>query len=215
MDHVGGYGKLSPSAPAQAAYLQALAETARWLLARGYNIKLLIGDFADVPAKQTLLQLLAQSSTIYNSNRIIDEPTHSVEDLLSQIATTDAVVATRFHNVVLALLCEKPVISISFHHKCDSLMAAMGMPDYCLNIRDLESERLIQTFCRLEANADALRSLIKERNKKFRNALDQQYQLILNGTQGGCWTTDAAPTSVDRTDERDGEHQCQTLQLQR
>jgi polysaccharide pyruvyl transferase WcaK-like protein len=193
MDHVGGYGKLSPSAPAQATYLQALAETARWLLARGYNIRLLIGDLADAPAKQAFLQLLAQSPTIYDPNRIIDEPIHSVEDLLSQIAATDAVVATRFHNVLLALLCEKPVISIAFHHKCDSLMAAMGMSDYCLSIRDLEPNKLIQTFCRLEANAGALRSLIKERNRRFCNSLDQQYQLILNGMQNGCWTIAPRP----------------------
>jgi hypothetical protein len=33
-------------------------------------------------------------------------PVSSVEGLLSQIATTDIVVATRFHGVLLALLCE-------------------------------------------------------------------------------------------------------------
>jgi polysaccharide pyruvyl transferase WcaK-like protein len=145
---------------------------------------------------------LAQSPTIYDPSRIIDEPIHSVDDLLSQIAATDAVVATRFHNVLLALLCEKPVISIAFHHKCDSLMAAMGMSDYCLNIRDLEPEKLIQTFSRLEANAGALRSLIKERNRRFCNSLDQQYQFILNGIQSGCWTIAAASAPlVDRARE--------------
>ena len=44
-------------------YLQALAETARWLLERGYNIRLLIGDFADARAKQAFLQLLGQNPT--------------------------------------------------------------------------------------------------------------------------------------------------------
>ena len=102
---------------------------------------------------------------------------------MSQIAATDAVVATRFHNTLLALLCEKPVISISFHHKCDSLMNAMGMSDYCLNSGDLESNKSIETFCRLEVNADVLKSVIKQRNNKFRDALDQQYQLVLNGVQ--------------------------------
>jgi polysaccharide pyruvyl transferase WcaK-like protein len=215
MDHAGRYGKQSRGDTAQVAYLQAFAEMARWLLARGYNIRLLIGDFADARAKQAFLQLLGQHPTMYDRKRIIDEPIHSVEDLLSQIAATDAVVATRFHNTLLALLCERPVISISFHHKCDSLMAAMGMSDYCLNIGDLEPDRLIETFCRLEVNADALKPLIKERIKRFRDALDQQYQLILNGMQSGCWTTSSAAVLVDRTHERLGEHQRQTRQAQR
>ena len=210
MEWADRYSKHGPDDAAQAAYLQAFTETARWLLARGYNIRLLIGDLWDARAKQAFRQMLEQYPTKYDQHRIIDEPIHTVEDLLSQIAATDAVVATRFHNVLLALLCEKPVISISFHHKCDSLMAAMGMSDYCLNSGDLEPGRLIETFRQLEVNVDALKALIKERNKRFRDALDQQYQLILNGMQSGCWTTSAAAVLVDSTHERLGEHQRQT-----
>ncbi len=178
MDWADRYSKQGPGDAAQMAYLQAFSETARWLLARGYNIRLLIGDLSDARAKQAFLQLLEQHPTKYDRQRIIAEPINCVADLLSQIAATDAVVATRFHNTLLSLLCEKPVISISFHHKCDSLMAAMGMSDYCLNSGDLEADRLIETFCRLEANADALKPLIKERKERFRAALDQQYRLI-------------------------------------
>jgi polysaccharide pyruvyl transferase WcaK-like protein len=212
MDWADRYSKQGPSDAAQAAYFQALAETARWLLARGYNIRLLIGDLWDARAKQAFLQLLGRHSTKDDGPRIIDEPINCVADLLSQIAATDAVVATRFHNVLLALCCEKPVISISFHNKCDALMSAMGMSDYCLNCGDLEPGMLIETFRRLESNADALKSLIKERNKRSRDALDQQYQLILNGMQSGGWTTSAAAVPADSRQERFGERQCQTPQ---
>jgi len=215
MEHAGRYSKLSPGDPAHTTYLQALAETAKWLLARGYNIRLLIGDFADAPAKQTFLQLLGQNGASFDRNRIIDEPIHSVEDLLSQIAATDAVVATRFHNILLALFCEKPVISISFHHKCDSLMMAMGMSDYCVNIADLEPAKLIETFCRLEVNSDALSSLIKQRNEGFRNALDQQYQLILNGMQREFATSSAKGLITERIHEPLGDQQPQARQAQR
>ena len=179
MEWADRYSKHGPGEAAQTSYLQSFAETARWLLARGYKIRLLMGDFWDARAKQSFRQLLAQDSAICDRERIIDEPIQSAENLLSQIAATDAVVATRFHNILLAVLCEKPVISISFHHKCNSLMAAMGMSDYCLSSGDLEPDMLIETFCRLEANADALKPLFKERIKRFRDTLDQQYRLVL------------------------------------
>jgi polysaccharide pyruvyl transferase WcaK-like protein len=179
MDWADRYSKHGQDGAAQSNYMQSFAKMAQWLLARGYKIRLLIGDFADAPAKQALLRLLGE----YDSNLVIDEPIHSVDDLMSQIAATDAVVATRFHNTLLALLCEKPVISVSFHHKCESLMETMGMSDYCLNSGDLEPDKLIEAFRRLEQNAEALTSLIKDKTKEFQDSLDQQYQLVLSCLQ--------------------------------
>ena len=102
-------------------------------------------------------------------------------DLLSQIAATDIVAAARFHNVLLALLCEKPVIAISFHHKCESLMSAMGLSAHCVDINDLKADRLIDKFCDLEANAAKLKPLIRGKVREFRGSLDEQYRLFFNG----------------------------------
>jgi polysaccharide pyruvyl transferase WcaK-like protein len=212
MEWADRYSKHGPDDAAEATYLQSFAEMAKWLLARGYSIRLLIGDVWDARAKTAFLRLLEQHTANYGSERIIDEPIHSVDDLLSQIAATDGVVATRFHNILLALLCEKPVVSVSFHHKCDSLMAAMGMSDYCLNAGELKPDRLIETFRRLEANADALKHLIKAKSKRFRDALDQQYQLILNGTQCGSGAISAAAVPVDKSPDKIDEHQCRARQ---
>ena len=107
----------------------------------------------DVHTTQEFRGLLRERLSVCDEEHIIDEPVSSVEGLLSQIATTDIVVATRFHNVLLALLCEKPVISISFHHKCESLMSAMGLSAYSLDINALKADRLIEKFCDLETNA--------------------------------------------------------------
>jgi len=115
---------------------------------------------------------------MYEEGRIIDEPVASVGHLLSQIAATDIVVATRFHNVLLALLLNKPVISISFHHKCASLMSGMGLSEYSQDINDLKADRLIEQFCHLEKNAGSLRPMIRQKAEGCRKALDDQYNLI-------------------------------------
>jgi polysaccharide pyruvyl transferase WcaK-like protein len=171
---------LEQSNAAHLAYLESLANLAGWLLARENDVRLLIGDRADVSATQEFKCLLRRRPLVSSEAHIIDEPILSVDDLLSQIAATDIVVATRFHNVLLALLCEKPVISISFHHKCSSLMSAMGLSSYCLDINDLKTDRLIEKLCDVELNADTIKASIREKVGEFREALDEQYRFIFN-----------------------------------
>jgi polysaccharide pyruvyl transferase WcaK-like protein len=178
MEYAGKYSARKPIEGAFLEYLETLVESARWLLDHGYDIRLLSGDFVDLHARQAFRRVLEKRLPAYDPDRIIDEPVTSAMDVLSQIAATDFVVATRFHNIVFGFLCGKPVISISFHHKCESLMAMMGMSDYCLDIGGLTADQLIDALCRLEANAHALRPSINERVATFRQALDQQYDTL-------------------------------------
>jgi polysaccharide pyruvyl transferase WcaK-like protein len=182
MEYAGKYSVSRPSNEIYLAYLENLVKFVRWLLAHEHDVRLLIGDVGDRRVTQEFRSLLRERLSVRDGDegRIIDEPVFSVEQLLSQIATTDIVVATRFHNVLLALLCNKPVIAISFHHKCESLMNAMGLSAYCQDINDLKADRLIESFCDLKTNCDKLKPLIRERVIGFREALDEQYKLIFN-----------------------------------
>ena len=181
MCYTGKYSTPRPSNEIYLAYLENLANFASWLLARQSDVRLLIGDLEDINTTREFKSVMRKKISVFDEKHIIDEPVSSIEALLTQIASTDIVVATRFHNVLLALLCEKPVISISFHHKCDSLMNAMGLSAYSLNINTLDSNRLIDQFCHLQANADKVRPLIREMAKEFRGVLDEQYGTIFNG----------------------------------
>jgi polysaccharide pyruvyl transferase WcaK-like protein/glycosyltransferase involved in cell wall biosynthesis len=178
MFYAGKYSVERPTSAVYSAYLETLVELVKWLLAREYNVRLLIGDLADTRVTREFRSLLQERSVMHEEARVIDEPVASVEDLLEQIAATDFVVATRFHNVLLSLLLNKPVLAISFHHKCSSLMRQMGLSEYCQDINCLNADRLIEQFCNLERNAERLRSLIKQKTEEFRRALDDQYKLI-------------------------------------
>ena len=123
--------------------------------------------------------MLKLRSVTPEEGRIIDEPVASVDDLLKQLGSTDLVVATRFHNVLLSLLLNKPVLAISFHHKCSSLMRQMGLSKYCQDINRLNTEELIEQFCDLEKNAEWLKPLIKHKTDEFRTALNEQYSYIV------------------------------------
>jgi polysaccharide pyruvyl transferase WcaK-like protein len=180
MEYAGKYSTDNPSNGIYRNYLESMVALARWLLSHEYDVRLLSGDLADMDTRQEFRDLLRERLSPCDGGRIIDEPIYSVEDLLSQIAATDSVVATRFHNVLFALLCNKPVISISFHHKCESLMSAIGLSEYCLDINDLKADKLIEKFRDLEMDTSKIKPLIREKVGEFRKALDEQYELIFN-----------------------------------
>ena len=112
--------------------------------------------------------------------QIIDEPVSSVEDLVAQLANTDIVVGTRFHNVLLALMLDKPVIALSYHEKIASLMAGMGLADYCMNADRLDVDALVERFLELERNSGTVKAAIGRRVEQYRKALDEQYAQIFD-----------------------------------
>ena len=179
MLHAAMYSKVGPTSVAYSAYLEGLVAFVRWLLARDYDVRLLVGEVSDSGASDEFKSLLKTSLGTYDERRIIDQPALSVEQLLPQIAATDIVVATRFHNILLALMLNKPVISISFHHKCASLMSEMGLAEYCHDINHMNADRLIEQFQEVERNTEKLKTVIRQKVEASRKALDEQYSLIL------------------------------------
>jgi len=180
MAYAGKYSVPEPRDLIYKQYLDSLVAFARWLLARDYDIKLIIGDVCDVSVADEFKSRLKASSETYDEQRIVNQPAQSVEQLLSQIADADIVVATRFHNVLFALLLNKPVIAISFHHKCESLMNQLGLDKYCHDINQMDVSRLIEQFQDVERNAEKLKSGIKKRVEQSRAALDEQYALVFS-----------------------------------
>jgi polysaccharide pyruvyl transferase WcaK-like protein len=175
------HGKLSSDESPEstyAAYLEHLVAFVKQLLERDYDIRLLIGDLSDRGVTTEFKALLKDRLGVYDEARILDDSILSLEDLLAQLAATDFVVATRFHNVLLALALNKPVICISFHQKCASLMQSMGLQEYWQDIKELNAEKLIEQFCQLQKNAGSLKHLIREKVAGCRKALDEQYSLI-------------------------------------
>lgn len=185
MLYAGMYGIEKTTSAHYAAYLETLAGFAKWLLDRDYDIRLLIGDRADMEVTREFVSLVKTRSATHDEERIIAAPIDSPKHLLSQLAATDFVVATRFHNVLLALSLNKPSIAISFHHKCSSLMSQMGLSKYCQDIKQLNGDKLIDQFCELEKNARSLSQMISEKVADCRTALDEQYNLILKDVLPG------------------------------
>ncbi len=179
---INHYVQRSPSDDVQRIYREYTTKMARfigWLLENDRTVRLLIGDVVyDSRVRTDLRTLLEHNGLSYETSNIMDELPGSFEELLSQLASTKVVVASRFHNLLLALMLGKPALAVSFHEKDDSLMTALGLQEFCQDIAKLDVSTLIEQFVRLEENADRLRQEIKHKTKGYRSELDKQYSCI-------------------------------------
>src|SRR5262249_7914522 len=118
-------------------------------------------------------------------SRVVAEPMCDVEDLFAQIAKTDMVVASRFHNVVCALMLGRPVLSLGYHDKNDALLAEMGLNAFCQHIEHFSVDELIREFQSLATELPEAAKSVELKCATYRDLLEDQYRALLGGNSVG------------------------------
>lgn len=161
------------------AYMDKMEVFIRWLLAAGYRVRLLTGQASD---QGTARELCARIEAFYAGRdrpNLVVAPASSLQDVMAQIADTDVVVATRYHNVVCALKLGRPTLSIGYADKNDNLLADMGLGDFCQHIERLDGEMLVRQFQRLVADRKIYERQIRDCNERFTDSLIHQNALLI------------------------------------
>ena len=179
------YNRLGRSGKDETIYRDYLGRIASFvvrLLERGCAVRVLIGDFVwDQGVRGDLRKELEERGYSYKDGRIIDEPASSVDELLSQLASVDVVVSSRYHNVLLGLVLGKPAIAVSYHEKFQPLMDGLGLQEFCMDIEQFDVEELIKKVFKLIEDAPVIRSQTASKTESYRAALDEQYIRIFKG----------------------------------
>lgn len=164
------------------AYIEKMARFTAWLLDQGLAVRLLTGEVrtddkavADVQAALRGLGIPAQHP------RLTAAPIRDVGDLLAELRQTDAVVASRFHNLVLAMVLGRPVIAVGYSPKFDSLMQEAQLGDYCHRIETLQPDRLQSDFLRLQSAHAALAQHVASVSLRYRQVLESLHARLLGG----------------------------------
>ena len=160
-------------------YLDMVTTLVAWLLEHKYTVRLVLGDISYDPQVVTALRKsLNERDVKYENHQLIDEPIKSQEELVLQLATCDVVVSARFHNVVLGLLLDRPVIALSYHEKFSALLDSPELAKYYLQIDHVDASTVIDKLLELQRNRDELKRHIRRRVDECRTALDEQYRFI-------------------------------------
>jgi polysaccharide pyruvyl transferase WcaK-like protein len=161
-------------------YLELMAGFVSWLGRRGYAVRLLIGDMQyDSRVRHDLLDLLASRSAPCELPRVVSQSVTDVRELIRQLAETDIVISPRLHNLILALMLERPVIALCDLPKVRALLSELQLAEYCLPIESLDVERLAGRFLQLENEMGRLKIHIRERVESYRHRVEEQYAAVL------------------------------------
>lgn len=206
MSYNGWHDNLETKTDIYDRYLDNMSRFVIFLLSEGYRVRILAGDEYDQKAIDALLQRLPNTAVRGPHAAVIAEPAHSIRDVLDQIADTDVVVASRYHNVVAALIANKPTLSIGYAAKNDALLSQMGLAEYCQHIEKLDVDLLINQFQSLVQNREHLRQQIQEKQKIFRECLSGQKDRLLQFVFPGSQNQNPAKThpAAEPIGSRDG-----------
>lgn len=114
-------------------YVEMMAEVVTAVVESGDRVRLLIGQPIDIPTAEQLFGMLPP----HVAERVEPAQFEPMPGLLRAIGACDLVVATRYHNVVAALLMRRPVVSLSYAPKNAELLRAFGC-DTAMCDRSLE-----------------------------------------------------------------------------
>lgn len=179
MGYRGWYSFAEGAEEIWSRYLGKLSRFVVHLLEAGHDIRLLIGEAGDMASVDALQEMVTAAAPDMVEGRVTAVPSASLHELMQQMAHTDAVVATRFHNVVCALKMGRPTISIGYAKKNDVLMADMGLGGFCQHVEDFDLETLKGQFDLLVENRETYSRKIRDRVRDYEHQLARQDEHLI------------------------------------
>jgi polysaccharide pyruvyl transferase WcaK-like protein len=182
MAYYGGQADRGRSAEVYASYTESVAELTRWLLDSGHDVRLFYGDEVDRPALENILADVRSSRPGLAPERLTAYYATRYEEVTELLAPVAAVVATRFHSLIFALKLAKPTIALSYARKIDSLMADLGLSEYCLAAGSIDTEALKALFTDVETDRDeisrAVEKVVAERSQAAQAQLTELSEVL-------------------------------------
>ncbi|MFE6158079.1 polysaccharide pyruvyl transferase family protein [Streptomyces sp. NPDC056486] len=191
MDFHGGNDDRARAEEIHRRYLDGTTRFVRALAEEGRPVRLLTGDEVDAQVVDAIIDAV-------DSPLVTAADASSLADLMKETAAADAVVATRYHNLVCALKVGTPTLALSYAAKSDALMTQMGLAAYCHPAREVDAERLLEQFRALEQRSAELRRTLAERNLAATRRLEHQFTALTTALFPAVPDTDHTHTHAMR-----------------
>lgn len=162
------------------AYLGSLAAVAERLLDAGLAVRFACSQTRMDPR---IVQRVRQKMTAEAAAQCTHEAIVTVDDFLRVTSAAQAVIASRLHAAILALVAGTPVVAIAYSRKCRQLMKDMHLSEYCLDLKDADADAVMATLKRALAQRAPLRDHIAGQCRAFRASLESTIELLADAVE--------------------------------
>ena len=178
MDYNGSNDERRQADQLHASYVEKMKSFVLWLVDNGRSVRLFTTDVHDERIRDEVIAYLRAHRPQLGPSQIVAESVSSIDELMRQIASVETVVASRFHNVLCALMLAKPTLSVGYAAKFGVLMEEVGMAEFCQSAHSVDVDRLIEQFTELENRSAQLQQMIMERTAANVRLLNHQFATL-------------------------------------
>jgi polysaccharide pyruvyl transferase WcaK-like protein len=160
-------------------YVREVATLVAALIADGCSVFLFGTHPNDTLVADDVLAALATEHGLRPDRPDLVRMSARVEELLEVIESADVIVATRFHGALLSLLCERPVLALCYYRKTRELMLAFDQDaEFAVTLEEFNGADAAGRVRRLLGRTEDLTAAMRPKNKDYRAALAEQYDLV-------------------------------------
>jgi polysaccharide pyruvyl transferase WcaK-like protein len=144
------------------------------IVARGDRVHFFVSSPSDMQSVNDIMERLP--ATVRAGCRVVcpDSP----NALLEFYGEVDAVVSSRLHGVLLAIVSGRPVLALSHERKVRAVMNDAGVSEFCLDLTGTTSEEVLPILDRLTAELEPCSNRLREYVAEASASLRRQNELI-------------------------------------
>jgi polysaccharide pyruvyl transferase WcaK-like protein len=130
-------------------YITLAADMVTSMVRDGHRIRFLMGRASDSIAVEDIIRSCRSNGV--ERDHLEFSPVEDFDGLLAEIGRTDVVIATRYHNLIGALLMDRRTISLSYAEKNRALLERFGLVDLSHPLETADAAWVLDCLDKLRA----------------------------------------------------------------
>lgn len=160
-------------------YVEEMSHVIEDVLVQGRDVTLIIGDRVDLMTADALVRAVGRRDPGL-AERIAIADVDDLSAVVRQMAACDAVVATRYHNVIGGILAGRPTVSLGYAEKNAEVMRSVGLGEYCQDLVSFDRQLLLAQLREVEQRWPELEPGVTAVVADLRRAVREQVASVLN-----------------------------------
>lgn len=160
------------------AYVTGISEVITRLLDQGRSVTTVVGDVADFGLAARIEADVRTARLGLPPGQLSVSPAQTLEEIMAEMSAAEVVVASRFHNLICALMLCKPTVSLGYAGKSDRLMDEFGLGEFTQPMDSFDPNLLIDQIAEVRRVQPQAQAQMKETLHRFEDELGEQFRRL-------------------------------------